>query len=292
MILFSFCAKISGMAMIVDGKKIAEEILADLRLKTDNLNFKPRLGVFLAGKNPASLSYIRTKQKMAEKIAVQTEIKKYPDDIAHKELQKEITDYASKENVCGIIVQLPLPKHISKEKILDAVPPEYDVDCLNGASRQKLTKGEKIIFAPPAAAAIVKIFEYYNVGLKNKNILLIGSGDLVGKPLASLLLRRGINFEMANRHTENLSELTKRADIVITAVGQAGLVTGEMIKEGAVVIDAGTTSSEEGEIVGDVDVKSVSGRASLLSPVPGGVGPVTVAMLLLNVVNRALGKTS
>ena len=281
-----------GMAMIVDGRKIADEILADLRLKTNNLNFKPRLGVFLVGDDPASLSYIKIKQKTAEKIAVQAEIKKYSENISADELKKEISSYAKEERVCGIIVQLPLPKDIGKEKILNAVPPGLDVDCLNSVSRQKLIKGEKIIFAPPAAAAIMKILEYHIVELMNKNVALVGSGDLVGKPLASLLLHKGINFEMANRHTENLTELLKRADIVITGAGQAGLVTGDMIKEGAVVIDAGTTGSEEGEVVGDVDIKSVSGRASLLSPVPGGVGPVTVAMLLLNVVNCALGKTS
>ena len=266
----------------VNGKKIADEILEGLKERIASLDRRPKLVVFLAGENSASLSYIKMKQKRAEEIGAQVEIRRYPAGVDDAKLGEEIERANNEKSVSGIIVQLPLPKHINRDKILNTVDPRLDVDCLTEANKIRLNTGEPY-FLPPAAAAVLKILEYYNIALHDKNILLVGSGDLIGKPLAAILHSRQIDFHLANRQTEDLTELTLKADIIITGAGQPGLITGQMIKPDSVIIDAGTTGSDDGQIVGDVDGQSVMGKAALLAPVPGGVGPITVAMLLSNV---------
>ena len=271
------------MTQLVDGKGIAEEILRDLKSKIAALDFTPRLVVIMVGDNPASASYIKIKQKRGEEIGVTVDVQHYAADINQDDLKKEIEKFNSQSDARGIIVQLPLPNHLDRDTILNAVDPKLDVDCLTSENKQRLIRGEPL-YLPPAAAAVMKILEYYNIELTGRSVLIVGSGDLIGKPLSAILLSKKIPFQLANRHTENLNELAAKADVIITGVGKAGLITGGMIKDGAVLIDAGTTGSDEGEIVGDVDAQSVTGKASLLAPVPGGVGPVTVAMLLENLV--------
>lgn len=278
------------MAIIVDGNEIAEQILAGLKDKLEKLNMAgvtPHLAVILVGQDPVSLSYIKIKQQKAEEIGLKVEVKAYPENISQSDLQKATQELNGKPEISGILVQLPLPSHLDRQAILDAVSMERDVDCLNSVNRQKLIAGEKVKFLPPAPAAVLKILEFYQIDLAKANILVVGSGELVGQPLAAILLNRKINFRLANRYTENLVELTKEADIIITGAGKSGLISGGMIKDGAVVIDAGATGSESGDVVGDVDIESVSKKATLLAPVPGGVGPVTVAMLLQNVILAA-----
>lgn len=280
------------MAEIIDGRKIGEEILSELKQKVRALaarGIRPKLAVIFAGENPGAASYVNTKQKRANEIGIVVEIKKYPEAVDQASLEAVIESLNNDPSVHGIIVQLPLSAHLDKEKILDGVSEDKDVDCLSTANRVKLASGESVPM-PPAAAAIMRILDYHKIDLANSHILIVGSGELVGKPLSSIFLNRKINFELANRYTENLRELAKKADVIITGVGKPGLITGEMIKPGAVVIDAGTTGSEEGEIVGDVEFESVQGKARLLAPVPGGVGPVTIAMLFKNVVDNAMRK--
>lgn len=278
------------MPIIVNGKKIAEEVLAGSRLKIKDLRAQgitPKLAVFLVGENLASLSYINKKQEMGQASEINVEVNKFPRDVLEEDLIKAITTENQNSKTHGIIIQLPLPPHLPRQKVLDAVSEELDVDCLTSKNKQKFIAGEKVKFVPPAPAAILTILEYYGVDVKNKHVLIVGSGNLVGKPLAALLLRQGISFELTNRHTENLKELALKADIIITAAGQAKLITADMVKKGSVVIDAGTAGGEEGEISGDVDFEKVKVKTSLITPVPGGVGPVTVAMLLTNVVQSA-----
>ena len=274
---------LGSMTAFIYGKKIATEILTGLKSKIQALGFKPKLVVILVGQNPASLSYIKIKRKMVEDIGALLDLKSYPDDIAEETLIGQINKLNSDPNVSGIIVQLPLPAHLNRDEVLNAVDPRLDVDCLTNINMGRLTAG-KPLYQPPAAAAVMTILEYYKIELTEKNILIVGSGDLIGKPLAAILKNKNIPFAMANRETENLKEMANKADIVITGVGRPGLITGDMIKVGTVVIDAGTTGSDEGGVRGDVEMQSVMGRASLLAPVPGGVGPVTVAMLLANLV--------
>lgn len=275
------------MAIIVDGNKIANEILKDLRSKIKDLGFVPRLSVVLVGTNPASLSYIKIKEKKARSIGLKVDVKTYPEHTSQEELIKEISALNNQPDISGIIVQLPLPAHLDKTEVLNTIKPELDVDCLMADNQKRLIETGDPKFFPPAPAAILKILDYYKVDLKDAYILLVGSGDLVGKPLAAMLLHRKLSFETANRHTENLEEHARKADVIITGVGVAGLISGKMVKDHAVVIDAGTTGSDEGAVTGDVDFESVASKASLVSPVPGGVGPVTVAMLLANVVDSA-----
>lgn len=278
------------MATIVDGSKIAERILEELRITNYELSrrgAKPRLVVFLVGENAASSSYVRIKQKKAAEVGIEVVLKEFVEEVSQQDLIAEIKRQNLDPKTSGIIVQLPLPKHIDTQAVLGAIDPRLDVDCLTEENKTKLAKGKELFFDPPAPAAILEILDYYNIDLTKGNILLIGSGDLVGKPLSAMLLRRGVNFELANLYTENLAELTSKADIIIAGTGKPGLVRGDMVKVEAVMIDAGTTGSEEGEVVGDADFESVSKKASLITPVPGGVGPVTVAMLLRNVVKAA-----
>lgn len=275
---------------LVEGRKIADEILVELKTEIQELTSKGKtikLAVVLVGENPASVSYINMKQKRGEEVGIAVEIQKFPENIAEADLLFEIEKLNYKSGLSGILVQLPLPKHIDSQKLLNAVDPKLDVDCLNSVNKQSLINSHKVLFYPPAPAAIMKILDYYKVDLKDSNVLLVGSGDLVGKPLAAMLLQRKINFNLANRHTEDLVNLAENADVIITGTGQAALIKGEFIKQGAVIIDAGTTGSDEGGITGDVDRESVVGKAALLAPVPGGVGPVTIAMLFCNVLKAA-----
>ena len=278
------------MVQIVDGNKIADKILIDLAgriSKFHEAGFSPKLIVIQVGENPASASYIKIKQKKAVSIGLSVEIRSYPESVSWAELQGAIGKIAGEPGVCGLLVQLPLPVHLDRQAILDTIPPAVDVDCLTSTNKQKIIKGEDTLFVPPAAAAVLEILNYYEIDLAKENILIVGSGNLIGKPLAAILLRQNINFQMANRRTKNLRELIKNASVIISGAGRPGLVTGEMIWDGAVVIDAGTTGSETGEIVGDVDTETVSKKARLLAPVPGGVGPVTIAMLFRNVLAAA-----
>lgn len=277
------------MNELVDGKKIADEILRDLKGRVAALKAAgrvPRLIVFLVGRAAASLSYIRVKQKRAQDIGLEFKLLTYPESVSPEELQSEIRNFGGKPGVAGILVQLPLPPAWPRQEVLDTIDPALDVDSLTTVNQQRLVGGNAL-FLPPAPAAVIKILEFCKVNLENEQVLLVGSGDLVGKPLAAMLLNQGINFHLANRHTENLEELARRASVIITGVGKPGLITGSMIREGAVVIDAGTAESDAGDLQGDVDAGSVAGKARFLAAVPGGVGPVTVAMLLQNVVAAA-----
>lgn len=276
------------METIVDGNKIAEGVFKDLRYKISQLKAAgrtPRLVVVLVGTNPASINYVNAKQRRAQQLGLEVEIKKRPENISQRQLVQEIQELNQDPKVSGIIVQLPLPEHLDKEKILDSVSPEVDVDCLTTANREKLAAGEEVKFLPPAPQAILRILEDHRVMLRGKSILIVGAGELVGKPLSAMLSREKIKFYLADSQTKNLPELLSQADIVISGVGHANLIRGEMIKAGAVVIDAGTAGEGRGEIHGDVDFPSVVRKAKLVAPVPGGVGPVTIAMLFKNVID-------
>src|SRR3989338_703375 len=244
------------MVELIDGKKSASWILNELKIEVSKLHAAgifPRLVVFLAGGDPASISYTKIKKKRAEEIGLAVDLISFPSSVSKHELAQAI-EKANREN------------------------------------KRRLADGDDFRFYPPAPAAIMEILENYNVGLGG-HIVLVGSGQLIGKPLASMLLSRKISFEIANRQTQNFGELVAKADVLISAVGKPGLITGDMVKPGVVVIDAGAAGSEKGEILGDVEVRSFSEKARLLAAVPGGVGPVTVAMVLRNVVKSAQRQT-
>ncbi len=274
--------------MIIDGKKIAETILNDLKGQVDKLPFQPVFCDVLVGDDAASAQYVRMKGRQAEKIGIKFKGANYPSNITTNELVTEIKKIAAEPNMCGLIVQLPLPSTIDKTAVLDAIPAEVDVDCTGKVNTDLFYEGNAYVEFP-TAAAVMKVLDTTLVDLQNKKLLVIGFGQLVGRPVSFLLEQRGLKVDVARSKTENILELMKEADVIVSAVGKPNLITGNKIKAGAIIIDAGTSESEGG-VVGDVDFDSVSTVASYVSPVPGGVGPVTVAMLLSNVVKVAKGK--
>lgn len=271
------------MAIILDGKMLRDKIFESLKAKLDKMQQKPTLAVILVGENPASQIYVRNKKKTAEKLGINSLSIEYPSDISEEELLNKIKELNSDEKVTAILVQLPLPAHINKNRIIDAILPQKDVDGLTPYNLGKLFSGEEPYVYPCTPKGILLLLDEYNIKLEGKNIVVVGRSNLVGKPVAQMLLKRNATVTMCHSHTKNLSEITKTADIIVSAVGKK--VIGEkMLKSDCVVIDVGIFRDENGKISGDVDFENVSKTAAYISPVPGGVGPMTIASLMLNTV--------
>lgn len=274
------------MAIILDGKMLRDKIFESLKAKLDKMQQKPTLAVILVGENPASQIYVRNKKKTAEKLGINSLSIEYPSDISEEELLNKIKELNSDEKVTAILVQLPLPAHINKNRIIDAILPQKDVDGLTPYNLGKLFSGEEPFVYPCTPKGILLLLDEYNIKLEGKNIVVVGRSNLVGKPVAQMLLKRNATVTMCHSHTKNLSEITKTADIIVSAVGKK--VIGEkMLKSDCVVIDVGIFRDENGKISGDVDFENVSKTAAYISPVPGGVGPMTIASLMLNTVELA-----
>ena len=275
------------MHKILDGRKIAEKIKQRLKAQVIKMKNKPGLAVVYAGSDPASLSYIMAKEKAAKEIGVNFLFYKFPAQVSEKKVVSLISGLNQNEKVSGIIVQLPLPAHLPKKGILNAIALEKDIDVLSDKARE-LFKNGRPIFIPPPAGAVLEFLKTAKKPLEKSTVVVVGRGMLVGEPVAMLLKQRAKRLIVCDRKTKSLTTETRKADILISAVGQPNLIKKEMVKKGAVVIDAGT-AKYKGKIVGDVDFANVSLKISYITPVPGGVGPVTVAMLLANVV-KATGK--
>lgn len=274
------------MAIILDGKMLRDKIFESLKATLDKMEQKPTLAVILVGENPASQIYVRNKKKTAEKLGINSLSIEYPSDISEEELLNKIKELNSDEKVTAILVQLPLPAHINKNRIIDAILPQKDVDGLTPYNLGKLFSGEEPYVYPCTPKGILLLLDEYNIKLEGKNIVVVGRSNLVGKPVAQMLLKRNATVTMCHSHTKNLSEITKTADIIVSAVGKK--VIGEkMLKSDCVVIDVGIFRDENGKISGDVDFENVSKTAAYISPVPGGVGPMTIASLMLNTVELA-----
>jgi methylenetetrahydrofolate dehydrogenase (NADP+)/methenyltetrahydrofolate cyclohydrolase len=270
---------------IIDGKKLSGEILENIKGEISKLNFVPIFCDVLVGSDPSSAQYVRMKAKKAESVGKKFHNAHFPDSITTEELVNEIKVLNKIENMCGIIVQLPLPASLDRRVVLDAIDPSLDVDCLGAVEGAKFYEGKSFIGFPTALACMA-LLDSINVDLKGKNIVALGQGELVGKPVTQLLRSRGLDPVTITRQTENKEELIKAADIIISGIGHGKHINGDMVKKGVIIIDAGTSESNNA-IVGDVDLESVKDVASYVSPVPGGVGPVTVAMLLNNVLKVA-----
>jgi methylenetetrahydrofolate dehydrogenase (NADP+)/methenyltetrahydrofolate cyclohydrolase len=271
--------------MILDGRKIAQSILEQVKSEVAKLPFQPVFCDVLVGDDPASKQYVGMKGRTAEKVGMKFRSANYPASITTAGLIAEIKKISQEPNMCGLIVQLPLPLSIDKQAVLDAIDPKIDVDCTGRINTELFYRGKAYVEFP-TAAAVMEILEETKANLKQKNCLVIGYGQLVGKPVSFLLEQRDLKVDVARSKTENILELLKQADVIVSAVGKAKLVTGDKIKPGCIIIDAGTSESDGG-IVGDVDFESVKAVAGFVSPVPGGVGPVTVAKLLSNVLKVA-----
>lgn len=276
------------MTEIINGKKIREEILGKIKKEVELLSFQPLFCDVLVGEDPVSKQYVDMKARYAERVGIKFYNASFPSKITTSELIEEIKKINTLENMCGIIVQLPLPEHINRREVLDAIDSSLDVDCLGVVASEKFYKNEnKIGF--PTALSCMELLNSIHVDLKDKNIIVLGQGELVGRPVSALLRFSGIEPKIITSTTENKEILIKNADIIITGIGKGKYITGNMIKKDVIIIDAGTSESNA-SIVGDVDFESVKDVASFVSPVPGGVGPVTVAMLLNNVLQVAKEK--
>lgn len=268
--------------ILLDGKKLSQKILEEVRRETLEMKKKPRLAVVVVGKDSVVEKFIEQKKKAAHSVGMGVRVYPFEESVTTNEFRKRLAEIVHEKANAGVIIQLPLPDHLNKQYILNSVPPEKDVDMLSAKSLGNLVVGKSPIL-PPVAGAVKAFFEEYGVDHKNKYVVVVGAGNLVGRPVALWFLNEGVTFGVVRSSTDKPEEFLKRADIIISGVGKPGFITGDMIKEGAILIDAGTSESE-GKIAGDADFDSVSPKASYLTPVPGGVGPVTVAVLLKNLV--------
>lgn len=275
------------MTVILDGKKLRDKIFEELKAKVDKMPVKPSLAVILAGDDPSSKIYVNNKKKCAEKLGINSVVITYPSTVTENELLEKIKELNDDKHITAILVQLPLPVHIDKFKIIDAIAPEKDVDGLTPYNSGKLFSGEKPYVYPCTPKGILLLLDEYGIEIEGRHAVVIGRSNLVGKPVAQMLLDRNATVTMCHSKTKNLSDITKTADILISAVGKK--VVGEnMLKNNCVVIDVGIFRDENGKISGDVDFETVSKSASYISPVPGGVGPMTIASLMLNTVELAI----
>ncbi len=275
------------MTVILDGKKLRDKIFEELKAKVDEMPVKPSLAVILAGDDPSSKIYVNNKKKCAEKLGINSVVITYPSTVTENELLEKIKELNDDKHITAILVQLPLPVHIDKFKIIDAIAPEKDVDGLTPYNSGKLFSGEKPYVYPCTPKGILLLLDEYGIEIEGRHAVVIGRSNLVGKPVAQMLLDRNATVTMCHSKTKNLPDITKTADILISAVGKK--VVGEnMLKNNCVVIDVGIFRDENGKISGDVDFETVSKSASYISPVPGGVGPMTIASLMLNTVELAI----
>ncbi|CDE99790.1 bifunctional protein FolD [Clostridium sp. CAG:813] len=271
------------MTTILDGKKLRDKIIENLKAKVDTFEEKPTLVVILVGENPASKIYVNNKKKMAEKIGIHSEVINYPANITEAELLDKIEELNNNKKVTAILVQLPLPKHISKDNVMNKIIQSKDVDGFTPYNFGKLFSGETPTVYPCTPKGILLLLDEYNIEIEGKHVVIVGRSNIVGKPLSQMMLNKNATVTICHSHTKNLSQITKTADILVSAVGK-NIIEGEMLKTDCVIVDVGIFKDENGETRGDVDFESASKIASFISPVPGGVGPMTIASLMLNTV--------
>lgn len=277
------------MAELINGKELAEKMQAEIAIKVNKLKEKdihPGLVVLLVGENPASQVYVRNKERSAKTIGIYSKVERYAQTISEADLLAEIEKYNQDPRFHGILVQLPLPEHIDEEKVLLAIDPKKDVDGFHPMNLGRLLAGnpDKI---PCTPYGIMKMFEAYDIDLSGKRAVVIGRSNIVGKPMAQLMLMADATVTIAHSKTKQLPELAKEADILVVAIGRGHFVTKEFIKPGAVVIDVGMNRDKNGKLIGDVKFDEVEPLASYITPVPKGVGPMTITMLMYQTVMAA-----
>ncbi len=281
------------MALIIDGKKTSSDMRGEIRERTlkfkEENGFLPGLAVIIVGEDPASQVYVRNKKKDCDEVGFNSEVIALPENTTEEELLSLIDTLNKRDDMHGILVQLPLPKHLDSEIVIAAIDPDKDVDAFSYVNVGKITVGTHS-FLPCTPAGVMELLKRYNIEVEGKNCVVVGRSNIVGKPMGLLLLHANGTVTIAHSRTKNLAEVTREADILVCAVGKADFITGDMIKEGAVVIDVGMNKNKEGKLTGDVDYASCFEKASAITPVPGGVGPMTRVMLLENTLTAAQHK--
>lgn len=275
------------MATLMDGKALAARIRGEIAEEAATLARRPGLAVVLVGDDPASRTYVTSKERDCEQCGFLSREYKYPDSVSQAELLSIIAELNRDSAVDGVLVQLPLPAHIDEDAIIEAIAPEKDVDAFHPVNVGRVMTGKPVLL-PCTPAGIMELFNEYGITLEGKICVMVGRSNIVGKPMSMLMLRANGTVITCHSHTDNLAELTRQADILVVAAGHQGLITGDMVKPGAVVIDvAMNRNPETGKFTGDVVFDEVAPRAAFITPVPGGVGPMTRAMLMKNILAAA-----
>ena len=275
---------------LIDGKSLALKVQNSVSSQVESLkqekNIVPGLAVILVGDDPASHAYVKMKAKACEKVGFYSITHNMPDSISQDEIIATIEMMNKNPRIDGILVQLPLPKHVDTDKILEVIDPQKDVDGFHAYNVGRLvTKLDAFVACTPLG--VMKMFEEYNIELQGQDVCVVGASNIVGKPMTALLLNANATVTVTHIHTKDLKSHTSKADIIVVGVGVAGLIKEDMVKEGAIVIDIGMNRLEDGRLTGDVDFEKVSPKCSYITPVPGGVGPMTIAMLLSNTLKAA-----
>lgn len=271
---------------IINGKEISASIRAEIKAETEKMGVRPGLAVILVGSDPASQVYVRNKNKACEEVGFYSEMYTLPEETSMEELLGLIDQLNQSPQIHGILVQLPLPKHLDEEKVILAISPEKDVDAFHPVNVGKIMIGNHS-FLPCTPAGVMELLSRSGIDVTGKECVVIGRSNIVGKPQAMLLLHANGTVTVCHSRTKNLAEICARADILVSAIGKAKFVTPDMVKEGAVVIDVGINRDENGKLCGDVDFENVAPKTSFITPVPGGVGPMTITMLMKNTLTAA-----
>ncbi|GBG97130.1 bifunctional methylenetetrahydrofolate dehydrogenase/methenyltetrahydrofolate cyclohydrolase [Lactococcus termiticola] len=264
---------------IIDGKALAAKLQEELRVRVEGMAVKPALMVILVGDNSASQVYVRNKARAAERIGIKSETLFLPESTSEAELLNLIDKYNADEQWHGILVQLPLPAQIDEDKVLLAIDPNKDVDGFHPMNMGRLWTGQPVM-VPSTPAGVMEMFKAYDISLEGKQAVVLGRSNIVGKPMAQLMMDQNATVTLCHSRTQGLKAICQKADIIVSAIGQAEFVKADFVKEGAVVIDVGMNRNAEGKLCGDVAFDEVAEKASLITPVPGGVGPMTITMLM------------
>ncbi len=270
------------MAKLIEGKVVAQKILENLSDEILFLNKKPSLAVIIVGDDPASKIYVNLKKKKAQELGITSQVIEMNASVTEQELLDKIDELNNDKEVNAILVQLPLPAHINTQKVIEKISPIKDVDCFHPYNMGKIAAGLKPYVYPCTPKGIIRLLEYYDIDIASKNAVVVGRSNIVGRPVGQMLLNSNATVTFCHSKTKDLAKITKTADILICAAGRLNLITRDMVKEGAVVIDVGMNRKEDGKLAGDVDFFNVETVASYITPVPGGVGPMTICSLMQN----------
>ena len=273
------------MATLLEGKKVAESVYSKILLDISLLPTIPKIVFVLVGDDGASKTYVNAKGKKCTDLGLQSETLRLPNDVSEEDLLRKISELNKNKNVHGILVQLPLPKKINKARVLAEIDPLKDVDGLHPENAGRLLQGEPR-FSPCTPAGVIEMLKFYNIPIEGKNAVVVGRSEIVGKPMALLLLMQNATVTVVHSKTSDLKAVTKAADILVVAMGKPNFIGADHVKAGAVVVDVGIHRTPDG-LVGDVDFKAVEPKVSAISPVPGGVGPMTICMLMKNLLTAA-----
>ena len=281
--------KVNNMAILIDGKKVSAEVKAEVAREVKLLNEKGIsvcLAVVIVGEDPASKIYVRNKKRACEECGIKSLEFALPEDTSEKELLELIDKLNKDKDVNGILVQMPLPKHLSEKAVIDAISPLKDVDAFTDANVGKIMIGS-YNFLPCTPAGVMELLKSENIDIEGKNAVVIGRSNIVGKPMSMLLLHKNATVTICHSRTKDIASVCRNADIIVAAVGRRNFLTADMVKEGAVIVDVGINRDENGKVCGDVDFANVKEKASYITPVPGGVGPMTIAVLMKNTLKAA-----